>query len=125
MAVLTVLAELGSAFIPATLLLFLVLLGPESPRWLVRRGRLEKAYRTLQRVRGRDNELLAVKDLFYLHCVIGHQDEVFVGARGFRRFVELFTKPRVRRAMVAATIVMISQQFCGSMHSLHRPMKES
>lgn len=55
-----------------------------------------------------------MKELFYLDRVIGHQDEVFVGVKGFRRFVELFTRPRVRRAMVAASIVMISQQFCGS-----------
>ena len=35
--------------------------------------------------------------------------------RYLTRFVQLFTIPRVRRATLAAFVVMIAQQMCGSM----------
>ena len=44
--------------------------------------------------------------------------EHFTGkSRYMARMVQLFTIPRVRRATLAAFVVMIAQQMCGSMLS--------
>jgi hypothetical protein len=38
------------------------------------------------------------------------------------KIIELFTIPRNRRAAVAAYVVMLSQQLCGSTLSLHQQL---
>ena len=57
----------------------------------------------------------AARDLYYIHAqlqaeadILGKQSNYIV------RFIELFTIPRNRRASLAAFIVMIGQQMCGS-----------
>ena len=56
---------LGSAAIPALIMLFLVLLCPESPRFLIRRGNYRTAFGVLCQLR--PTELQAARDLFYIH----------------------------------------------------------
>ena len=110
--------QLGSAFIPAVPLLLGTYFAPESPRWLIKKGRHAKAYRSLLRLR--DSPLQAARDLYAIHSQ--HvAEEALVEAEGFgksgnffTRFVELFTIPRVRRATQASGIIMIAQQMCGS-----------
>ncbi|THX73642.1 hypothetical protein D6D05_07312 [Aureobasidium pullulans] len=86
--------EIGSAFIPALLLLFGVMNSPESPRWLVRQNRVEEAYESLIRLRGRNNKMLATRDLHYL-CVKITSRKGKEGAdtdRAYQRFIGLFEK---------------------------------
>jgi MFS family permease len=109
--------QLGSAFIPAVPLLIGIFMTPESPRWLMKKGKYEKAYRSLLRLRG--SSLLACRDLYYLHAQL-EVEEALIEATGsprggfFTRAMELFTVPRNRRATQASGIIMASQQFCGS-----------
>jgi len=109
--------QLGSAFIPAVPLVCGIWFCPESPRWLMKKGRHAKAYKSLLRLR--NTPLQAARELYYIHAQL-IQEEILVEESGvaktdnfFTRFTELFTIPRIRRATQASGIVMIAQQMCG------------
>ncbi|KAF7164621.1 hypothetical protein CNMCM5623_009078 [Aspergillus felis] len=120
---------LGSAAVPALILLVLVFLCPESPRFLIRKGAYADAFSSLRQLRGSD--IQAARDLYYIHSQLQIETELFEGKRPeqwwrtdlyqqkvktqtfFQRVGALFTVPRNRRACVAAFLVMASQQLCG------------
>ncbi|KAI2626823.1 sugar transporter-domain-containing protein [Xylaria nigripes] len=103
--------QIGSAFIPAIPLCALILFCPESPRWFIKKGRYVEAMASLLKLR--NTPLQAARDLYAIHAQI----EIEIGAIGhasyIKRFFELFTVPRLRRASGAAFVVMIAQQLCG------------
>ena len=110
--------QLGSAFIPAVPLVMGIWFCPESPRWLMKKGRHNKAYKSLLRLR--TTPLQAARDLYYIHAQLVYE-ELLIEEMGvaktdnfFTRFLEIFTIPRLRRATQASGIVMIAQQMCGS-----------
>lgn len=108
--------QLGSAMIPAVPLLLGIYFTPESPRWLLKKGKYSKAHRSLLRLRG--NNLLAARDLYYIHAQLKMENELvekegFNTGNFFTRCLELFTIPRIRRATHASGIIMAAQQFCG------------
>ena len=103
----------------------------ESPRWYIKKHRYRDAFTSLNRLRA--TPLQAARDLYYIHSQV-RLEEIMLGdgdIRGIRvsegekitirkgryltRFIQLFTIPRVRRATLAAFVVMIAQQMCGSM----------
>ncbi|TCD66565.1 hypothetical protein EIP91_001233 [Steccherinum ochraceum] len=99
---------LASAGVPALFIMSQVFFCPESPRWLMSKGRYDKAYESLLRLR--NSPLQAARDLYYIHTLLKVEEDM---ARGHSRVVELFTVPRNRRAALASAIVMFMQQFCG------------
>ncbi|KAM0213336.1 hypothetical protein ACHAQI_004379 [Fusarium lateritium] len=108
--------QFGSAFIPAVPLLLGIFFAPESPRWLIKKGRHSQAYKSLLRLR--NSPLQAARDLYYIHSQLLAEDmlikeEGFDKSNFFTRAVELFTIPRIRRATQASGIIMIAQQMCG------------
>ncbi|KAJ9611716.1 hypothetical protein H2200_004900 [Cladophialophora chaetospira] len=104
--------QLGSAFIPAVPLLAAVWFCPESPRWYIKKGRYVDAYKSLCRLRF--TKLQAARDLFSMYMVFEAEKQLISsGGNGFRRFLELFTVPRIRRANLAAGTIMLAQQMCG------------
>ncbi|KAJ5099794.1 hypothetical protein N7532_006795 [Penicillium argentinense] len=109
--------QLGSAFIPAVPLLIGIPWCPESPRWLITKGKHRKAYASLLRLR--NSPLQAARDLYMIHAQLGMEKEMLEQSgfaktnNMFTRFIELFTVPRLRRATQASGIVMIAQQMCG------------
>ncbi|KAF8836196.1 hypothetical protein BDN67DRAFT_958317 [Paxillus ammoniavirescens] len=99
---------LGSAGIPGLIVCLQVLFAPESPRWLISKGRYDEAFNELCRLRF--SRVQAARDLYYIHVLLEAENEM---KKGRNRFVEMFTIPRNRNAALASWIVMFGQQFCG------------
>lgn len=99
--------QLGSAFIPALPLALFIWFCPESPRWLIKKGRYQKAFRSL--VRLRHNRIQAARDLYYIHILLKEEANIVTGENYWKRFIELFTIPRNRRATTASSVVMLAQ----------------
>lgn len=55
----------------------------------------------------------AARDLYYINTQIQIESQIIGKSNYLKRFVELFTIPRVRRASLGAWTVMIAQQMCG------------
>ncbi len=85
-----------------------VYLCPESPRWLISKGRYEEAFQSIRRLR--HSSVQAARDLYYIHVQLEAEAEIQTGRN---MLLEMFTVPRNRRATLASTIVMFMQQFCG------------
>lgn len=110
--------QLGSAFIPAVPLLIGIWFCPESPRWLMTKKNHKEAFASLLRLR--NSPLQAARDLYLIYAQLEKEKQLLAQSgfsksdNMFIRFVELFTVPRLRRAVQASGIVMIAQQMCGS-----------
>jgi len=103
--------QLGSAFIPAVPLVIGVYFCPESPRWYMKKGLYREAYQSLLRLRNKP--IQAARDLYYIHSQLVLEAEIIGRNTYAKRFIELFTIPRLRRATLAAFVVMMAQQMCG------------
>ncbi|GAA5960456.1 hypothetical protein JCM21900_003602 [Sporobolomyces salmonicolor] len=101
---------LGSACLPAILVCAQVFFTPESPRWLMGQGKWDKAWQSLLRLRR--SPIQAAVDLYYTAKLLEVEEEIQANAKRSRA-VQLIAEPRNRRAMLASTIVMFGQQFCG------------
>jgi hypothetical protein len=110
--------QFGSAFIPAIPLLIGIYFCPESPRWLLKKGRVADAYKSLAKLR--NSKFQAARDVYFIYAQVQYEEELLAESglsqtsNMFTRFVELFTIPRLRRATQASGIVMLAQQMCGS-----------
>ena len=74
----------------------------------MKKGLYQDAYKSFKRLR--NSELQAARDLFYVHRQLMEEFDILRGSTYITRFIELFTIPRVRRATLAAWVVMIAQQ---------------
>ena len=115
--------------IPALMLLPILFICPESPRFLIRNREYQKALRSLCALRR--TELQACRDLVQTHkqlqlslktnygCLV--EDEY--GEEAYQlemkkmhfpqRVRQLFTIPRNRKACLSAFVAMMAQQLCG------------
>lgn len=102
---------LGAPFLPAVPLLILIYFCPESPRWLMKKNRYAKAWRSMERLRF--NQLQVARDMYAIHAQLVIEHQIVGNSNYVTRFTQLFTIPRVRRANLSAFTVMIAQQMCG------------
>ena len=102
---------------PALFLIAQVFFCPESPRWLMSKGRYADAFESLKRLRR--HPVQAARDLYCqslfpliaqsliaspdIHVLLDAEAEL---SRGQNRYLELFTIPCNRRATLASSIVM-------------------
>jgi len=99
---------LGSTVIAPIIVCAQVYFCPESPRWYLKKKRVNKAYQSFRRLR--PTRVQAARDLYYAYVNIQVEESI---KRGRNLVTELFTVPRNRRAAMASWIVMFMQQFCG------------
>lgn len=103
--------QLGSAIIPAIPLLIMIYCCPESPRWYMKKNRYHDAMKSLLLLR--NNPVQAARDLYYIHVQLELEYQYIKQGNYVKKFIELFSIPRVRRATLASFTVMIAQQMCG------------
>ena len=101
---------LGSACIPAIIVLFQIPFVPESPRWLMGKDRHKDSYDSLCQLRL--DKIAAARDTFYQYVLL-QEEASYQGIPTWKRLVEMFTIRRNRNGALGAWIVMFMQQFCG------------
>jgi sugar porter (SP) family MFS transporter len=99
---------MGSTFIAPIFVCAQVFFVPESPRWYIKKGRHDRAFESL--VRLRQTEVQAARDLYYMAIMMAISDELKTDGNPL---ANIFLVGRNRRALYASQIVMFLQQFCG------------
>ncbi|OTA94756.1 hypothetical protein M434DRAFT_29593 [Hypoxylon sp. CO27-5] len=103
--------QLAAAFAPAIPVVIFVWWCPESPRWLMKKGRYQQAFQSFCRLR--NTEMQAARELYYAHRQVIEERSAFAGTTLGRRIWDLVSVPRLRRATLASAWIVISQQFSG------------
>jgi hypothetical protein len=87
---------------------------PESPRYLLHKGRTLDAYKVFKRIRG--TRSIEAREEFFVMKVSTEEEAAEVAAgTGSRRapWLDFFTKPRARRAIIYANMMIFLGQFTG------------
>lgn len=102
---------LGSSLVFSTILLVGMVFLPESPRWLVHRDRTVQAYAVWKRIRGFATPD-AKEEFFGMIQSVGAENEAQRNT-GRWAWLDFFTNPRARRAIVYANVMVFLGQFTG------------
>lgn len=84
---------------------------PESPRWLMKHGKIAQGYESMRRLR--DHPIIAARDYYYSFIIYEEELKLAGGQGYFARMADCFRVPRIRRGNYGASTVMIAQQMCG------------
>ncbi|KXT03909.1 hypothetical protein AC578_9307 [Pseudocercospora eumusae] len=128
--------QTASSVLPTIVLLTLIFVCSDSPRFLMKRGpnKYPTAYKSLLNLRG--HPILAAKELLYTHYQMEVEKRFVTGSSSkskappddsepprfiaparsvnyWQKLGQLFRNKRIRRATVAAVVCMLSQQLCG------------
>ncbi|KAJ5043105.1 uncharacterized protein L3040_004490 [Drepanopeziza brunnea f. sp. 'multigermtubi'] len=103
--------QLGSAFIPSFILMVGIWFCPESPRWLMKSGKLAKGFRSMCALRA--HPIIGARDFYYSYVIFLEEQKIAGDSTYFSRMADCFRIPRIRRANYGASTVMIAQQMCG------------
>lgn len=102
---------MGSTFVAPIFVILTVYFGPESPRYLVSRGRHAQAYQSL--VKLRFNKIQAARDLYCIVEAVNLEDKLRSGRTFVSDIRDILTVPRVRYAALSTWFIMFMQNFCG------------
>ena len=113
---------LGSSLVFSTIMLVGMFFMPESPRFLMHKGRTLEAFNVWKRIRG--TELQENREEFFVmkHSVL----EELESTETRKRFVwlDFFTVPRARRSIIYANIMIFLGQFTGINVRYSTPLKQ-
>ncbi|KAL3454097.1 general substrate transporter [Aspergillus insuetus] len=105
---------LGSSLVFSTIMFGGMLFLPESPRFLIHKGKTLDAYKVWKRIRG--IETPESRDEFFVMTASVRQEEneVNEGAQNKRfPWMDFFTVPRARRSLIYANVMIILGQMTG------------
>jgi len=103
--------QLGSAFIPSFVLAIGIFFCPESPRWLMKHGKIAQGFKSMDKLRA--HKIIAARDFYYSYVIYLEELKLAGGQGYFARLFDCFRVPRIRRGNYGASTVMIAQQMCG------------
>ncbi|KAF1959962.1 plastidic glucose transporter 4 [Byssothecium circinans] len=104
---------LGSSLVFSTIMGIGILFMPESPRYLMHKGKPLEAYKVWRRIRGIETH--EAREEFFVMKVSteAEQAEVAAGRTTNYPWMDFFTKPRARRAIIYANAMIFLGQFTG------------
>lgn len=102
---------LGSSLVFSTILLVGMIFLPESPRYLMLKGQEVAAYSVWKRIRG-FNDYDAKDEFLGMRQAVNAEREEQAQTSKFA-WMDFFTKPRARRALIYANIMIFLGQFTG------------
>ncbi|ERS94843.1 hypothetical protein HMPREF1624_08740 [Sporothrix schenckii ATCC 58251] len=105
---------LGSSLVFSTIMFIGMLFLPESPRYLIHKGHMLDAYKVWKRIRG--VESVEAREEFFVMTAGVREEHTAVqeGAKNKRfPWMDFFTNPRARRALIYANIMIILGQLTG------------
>ncbi|EAT84873.1 hypothetical protein HBI56_078460 [Parastagonospora nodorum] len=104
---------LGSSLVFSTIMGVGILFMPESPRYLMHKGKPLEAYKVWRRIRGVATH--EAREEFFVMKISTEEEQAEVAAGRTNRFpwMDFFTKPRARRAIIYANIMIFLGQFTG------------
>jgi hypothetical protein len=104
---------LGSSLVFSTIMGIGILYMPESPRYLLHKKETLEAYKVWRRIRGVSTH--EAREEFFVMKLSTEQEAAEVAAGRTNRFpwMDFFTKPRARRAIIYANIMIFLGQFTG------------
>ncbi len=105
---------LGSSLIFSTIMFCGMLFLPESPRFLMHKGKTLQAYRVWKRIRGIDT-LESKEEFFVMKASVQEEEEEVAAGSANKRFpwIDFFTVPRCRRSIIYANIMILLGQLTG------------
>ncbi|KAI1633868.1 sugar transporter-domain-containing protein [Biscogniauxia mediterranea] len=105
---------LGSSLVFSTIMFIGMLFLPESPRFLMHKGRTLDAYKVWKRIRGTDTAE-AREEFFVMKVSVLDEQRVASEGSKNKRFpwMDFFTVPRARRALVVANMAVLLGQLTG------------
>lgn len=104
---------LGSSLVFSTVMFVGIIFMPESPRFLMHKGKTTEAWHVWKQIRGEDPE--AKKEFFVMKHSVSEELSVQQETKSSKRFVwmDFFTVPRARRAIIYANVMVFLGQFTG------------
>lgn len=105
---------LGSSLVFSTIMFAGMLFLPESPRFLMHKGKTLEAYKVWKRIRGIEHAD-SREEFFVMKASVQHEQTVVSESARNKRFpwMDFITVPRCRRALVYANIMILLGQLTG------------